>query len=141
MNDLPTATADQQSAYVSRFYIVQASEGLPIAVWFSWLAPSTFPFTGFGTTAAEAENNQAYQQTHNWLLGATMGGACAADANAVWTCPLTLASGRAALIVWSDSATSYSSGAKYSSYQSLTGITSPIGGGVVPIGILPILLQ
>jgi hypothetical protein len=104
-------------------------------------APGTYAFTGFGATAAEAENNQSYQQTYNWLLGATMGGACAANSNQVWTCPLTLASGRGAVIVWSDSATTYAPGAQYSTYQSLSGVTTAISGGVVPVGTLPVLVQ
>jgi Abnormal spindle-like microcephaly-assoc'd, ASPM-SPD-2-Hydin len=140
-NDLSSASADQQSAYVSRFFILQASENLPIAVWFSWLQDVTgFNFTGFGTTAAEAENNQAYQQTYNWLVGSTMNGPCSEEQDSVWACPLTLASGQTALIVWSDSATSYTPVGGFTSYVNLSGNSFPIS-GPVPIGIQPILLE
>jgi len=140
-NDLSTATASQQAAYVTRFFIIQASENLPIAVWFSWLQDiQGFSFTGFGTTAAEAENNQAYQQVYNWLLGSTMNGPCSENQNSAWTCPLTLASGHAGLIVWSDSASSYTPAATYTSYVNLNGNSFPIN-GAVPISILPLLLE
>jgi hypothetical protein len=140
-NDLSSASADQQAAYVSRFFIIQASESLPIAVWFSWLQNiKGFNFTGFGTTAAEAENNQDYQQTYNWLVGSMMQGPCSQDQGSVWTCSLTLASGHDGLIVWSDSVTSYTPAGPYISYADLNGNSFPISGSV-PIGILPILLE
>ena len=139
--DLPNASADQQAAYVSRFYITQASEGLQTAVWFSWLQGiKGFNFTGFGTTAAEAENNQAYRQTHAWLLGSTIEGPCSEDSASVWTCPLTQSGGTHALIVWSDTAASYSPPGSYSTYQEINGTTHQAG-GTIPIGFLPTLLE
>lgn len=139
--DLPSASADQQAAYVTRFFIIQASEGLPIAVWFSWLQGITgFSFTGFGTTAAETQNNQAYQQAYKWLLGATMNGPCSEGQNSVWTCPLTLSSGHTGLIVWSDSGSSYTPAGSYTSYLDLKGNTFSISGSLT-LGILPILLE
>jgi len=137
---LPNASADEQAAYVSRFFIIQASENLPIAVYFSWLDNGTIGLFGFGTKSAETETNRYYQTTYNWLLGAAMHGPCSQDANSVWTCSLTLGNGHAGLIVWSDSATSYTPAGPYTSYVDLSGNTSPIS-GTVPIGILPILLE
>jgi hypothetical protein len=139
-NDLPTATPDQQAAYVSRFYIVQAGEGLRFAVYFSWLNNQGLGLTGFGTTAAEAESNQAYSQTYAWLVGSTFTGPCSENANSIWICPLTLATGHAALILWSDSATSYTPTGAFTSYQTVLGVTSPIA-SPIPIAILPTLLQ
>jgi polysaccharide biosynthesis protein PslG len=138
-NDLPNASADQQAAFVSRVFIVQASEGLPIAVWFSWLESPRFDFMGFGTAAAEAETNQAYQETHTWLLGSTMHGPCSEGADSVWTCSLTLAGGRSGLIVWSDTATSYLPPGDYTSSTDLRGNTTPVSGPVA-IGFMPMLL-
>lgn len=139
--DLPNASADQQAAYVSRFYITQASEGLPVAVWFSWLQGiKGFNFTGFGTTAAEAENNQAYKQTRAWLLDSTMNGPCSKGSDSVWTCQLFVTGGAADLIVWSDTASTYSPPSDYAIYQELNGTTLSIR-GAVPVGILPELLE
>jgi hypothetical protein len=140
-HDVADAPADQQAAYVSRFFIVQASENLSMAVWFSWMQNMTrFNFTGFGTKPAEAQNNQAYRQTYQWLVGSTLKGPCSENSESIWTCRLTLASGHAGLIVWSDSATSYKAAPSYTSYQDLAGAQHPIH-GTVPIGILPILIE
>ncbi|MGA2874594.1 MAG: hypothetical protein ABSE82_03550 [Nitrososphaerales archaeon] len=139
-NDLSNATADQQAAFVSRFFIIQASENLQIAVWFSWFGNvKGFSFTGFGTTAAEAVNNQAYKETYDWLVGSTMNGPCSEGSNSVWMCTLTLSSGEAGLIVWSDSATSYTPSGTYSSYQNINGTIASVS-GAIPIGNLPVLL-
>jgi len=137
-NQLYGASSDEQAAYVSRFFIIQASEDIQIAVWFSWLSGNGL--TGFGTPAAASENDQAYQQTYDWLVGSTMNGPCSEDSASVWTCSLTMSGGDAGLIVWSDSVVSYTPSTQYASYQELNGTTRSVG-GAVPIGILPILLE
>jgi len=65
-----TGTPDQQTAYVARWFTIQASENVSIAVWFSEF-PSQGGLAGFGTAAAEAEINQGYKQTYQWLVGST----------------------------------------------------------------------
>ncbi len=137
-NQLYGASADQQAAYVSRFFIIQASENIQIAVWFSWLSGNGL--TGFGTPSASAENNQDYQQTYDWLVGSTMDGPCTEDSSSIWTCGLTGSTGVSALIVWSDSAVSYSPQSQYLKYHELNGTTRSVN-GAVPIGILPVLLE
>lgn len=131
------ASGDQQAAYFSRFFIIQASENLKVTVLFDWCGCSVL--TGLGTPAAEPEILQDYGQTYKWLVGSTMTQPCS-QSTSVWTCPLTVRGGKGALIVWSDSATNYTPAGSYTSYQQLNGTTSSIS-HTVPIGILPVLLQ
>ena len=69
-----------------------------------------------------------------------MKGPCSENQNSVWTCSLTLSSGHAGLIVWSDSASSYTPAGSYTSYVNLNGTSFPISGAVT-ISILPLLLE
>jgi polysaccharide biosynthesis protein PslG len=138
LNSVPKATADQQASYFSRFFIVQASEDVQVAVLFDWCGCSLW--TGLGPASAEPEILQAYAQTYKWLVGSTMGGPCTEDASSVWACHLTLPTGKQALIIWSDSASSYTPAGRYTSYQKLDDTTLTVS-GAVPISILPELLQ
>jgi hypothetical protein len=137
-------SADQQAAFVSRFFIIQASEDLPVAVYFSWLANKQTGLMGFGTSSAESETNLAYEETRSWILGATFDGPCSL-ASGVWTCSITDAAGNQDLLVWADtnsSATSYAAPGQYDQYQDLKGVTEAITpGSPVPIDEEPVLLE
>ena len=135
-------TTDEQVAYVTRFYIIQAAEGLESAIYFSWLNPGKAGnFTGFGTTAAESVINQAYQQIYTWLVGSTITAPCSLT-NSMWICPLTLNTGQSCQIVWSDSLTSYNPGSSFTSYQCVNGTTYTITpGNAMPITFVPVLLK
>ena len=137
-------SVDQQTAFVSRFFIVQASQGLEVAVYFSWLTNPSTNLMGFGTTPAEASTDQAYTQTHEWLLGASFTGPCSLSGG-VWTCGLTSPQGNQELLVWADtnsSASSYSPGAQFTEYQDLTGALHPLAPGVaIPLNEKPVMLE
>jgi hypothetical protein len=151
-NDDIGANTDDQSAYITRWYIIQASEGIKIACWYGFGTgnnPATDP-TGWGgiinaPTQALTPAASAYQTAYNWINGATMTGACAGDSNNVWTCPLTFSNNNTGLIVWNgnETSTTYTPASQYGQYETLT-TTSPTtipGGGTVSIGELPILLE
>jgi len=137
-------SVDQQVAFVSRFFIVQASQNLTVAVYFSWLTNPSTDLMGFGTTNAETATDQAYTQTHDWLLGSTFAGPCSLS-NGVWTCGLTSPQGYQEMLVWADtnsSASSYSPSGQFTEYQDLTGAVYPISAGSsVPINEKPLLLE
>jgi len=137
-------SVDQQTAFVSRFFIVQASQGLQVAVYFSWLTNPSEDLMGFGTTNAEASTDQAYAQTYQWLLGATFQAPCSLSGG-VWTCGLTSPQGYQELLVFADtnsSASSYSPPSQYTQYQDLTGATHQISQGAsIPIDEKPMLLE
>lgn len=133
-------TAEQQAAYVSRWYIVQASENVSMAVWFTEFAPQD-GLAGFGEPSADTATNQAYAQTYKWLVGSVMDDPCAL-ASGIWTCNLVLSSGTAAQIVFTDSSGSpipYTPAAQFTAYQDLNGTVYPVDGSM-SIGIEPLLL-
>jgi hypothetical protein len=91
---------------------------------------------------------KAWQQTHDWMVGATMTTACASSGS-VWSCGMTQSNGTAALALW-DTSKTCSNGActtsahavptQFGHYQDLMGITHTISGHSVPLGIKPLLL-
>jgi hypothetical protein len=137
-------SADQQTAFVSRFFILQASENVTIAVYFSWLMNSQTGLLGFGTAAAESETDQGYEQTRSWLLGATFNAPCSLS-NGLWTCGITSSSGQKELIAWADtnlSATPYTPPSQYAQYLDLSGVTHQIRpNSSITLDEKPVLLE
>lgn len=140
-------TADQQTATVSRFFIVRASEDLKVAVWFSWF-PSGFSvngqsLSGLGTSTASSEISQAYRQTYDWLVGASFTSPCSLS-NGLWTCSITSPQGHQELILWGDtnsSVASYTPPSQYIQYQDLAGRIRAISpGSSIGVNEKPILL-
>ncbi|HXY56601.1 MAG TPA: hypothetical protein VEH01_03210 [Nitrososphaerales archaeon] len=133
-------TSEQQTAYVSRWYIIQASENVTAAVWFSEFRPQN-GMLGFGTSPALGEINQAYNQTYKWLVGSTMDAPCSLS-GAAWECAVTLSSGTPAQIVFADvgnTTVPSSFLSNYAEYQCLNGSEFPLN-GPLNVGIEPILL-
>jgi len=145
--DLPNL--DDQIAYISRWYIIQASEGVSNASWYAWGGSPTDP-TAWGTifdafTNQPTEAATAYQTTRDWLNGTTMNGACSADSSNIWSCALTFTNGNSGLVVWNGNETdsSYTPGSKYIQYEDIEG-GSPVSipsGGTITIHERPILLE
>ena len=137
-------SADQQTAFVSRFFILQASENITTAVYFSWLMNSQTGLLGFGTASAESEINQGYEQTRSWLLGSTFNTPCSLSSG-LWTCGIASSSGLGEIIVWADtnsSATAYTPSAQFTQYVDLGGATHQISpGSSIPVNEKPILLE
>jgi hypothetical protein len=145
--DLPNI--NDQIAYISRWYVIQASEGVKLAVWYFWGGtpddPNQWGSIYNADTGQPTQAAAAYQATYNWINGATMNGACSADSNNVWTCPLTFSNSQTGLVVWNGSETSgsYTPASQFVQYETLssTAPTSIPGGGAVTIGEAPILLE
>jgi hypothetical protein len=138
---------NQQEAYIARWYIIQASEGLASAIWYAWGGSNDGP-TAYGSLVNTATNTpngaaSAYTVAHGWIDGATFSAACSSDSANVWTCSLTLSNGKPALVVWNGNETSsnFAAPSQYTQYQDLTGGTFSITAGSVPIGSKPILLE
>ena len=147
-HELPD-TADQ-AAYVSRWYIIQASEGVRIATWYGWGVGQPSDPAAWGSYAGVSQVLTAYQATYNWLNGSTLKSACAFDSSNIWTCPITFSNGKTGLVVWDGNShsadgitTSYAPASQYIQYEDLSG--SPpaaiASGGTVTIGEAPILLE
>jgi FlaG/FlaF family flagellin (archaellin) len=140
---------NDQVAYISRWYIIQASEGVVTACWFGWGGDPSDP-TAWGSifdanTNQSTEAAAAYETTYHWLEGATMNGPCSADSDNIWTCALTFSNKHTGLIVWNGDETNstYTPASKYVQYETLTSSSpaSVAAGGSVTIGEAPILLE
>lgn len=131
--------SDMAASFMPRFYLINWSLGLNGMAWY------------YAATSAEPDSAvTAYQQTYNWLVDATLVTPCAASGT-VWSCTISN-SGTQYLIMW-DTAQSCANGScttknqtvasQWTQYRDMTTASSPItiSGGVVPVGIKPILLN
>jgi len=129
---------DDQIAFITRWYILNAVTGVQRAYWYQWDNENwgtLWTSTGGATAAATA-----YAELHQWLTGSTLQ-PCQVAA-AVWSCNLTDSSGKAAQMVWStDGTRSYTPPAEFDQYTDLAGITSQVTGGTITIGAKPLVLR
>ena len=136
-------SADQQAAFASRFFVLQASEDVSVAVYFTWNTNVQKGFVGLGTAAAKPEIDRAYDAVHGWLLNASMVAPCQLSSG-VWSCGMTSPLGREELAVFADtnsSAATFTPPAQYAEYRLLNGTTRPISPGApIPVDEKPVLL-
>ncbi|MFZ0746624.1 MAG: hypothetical protein WAM85_19610 [Terracidiphilus sp.] len=136
-SDLPDP--EDQSAWLARWFIVQAAAGVDRAVWYLFDATD-----GWGTLWDQSTGlhpaGVAYQQVYNWLIDTTIM-PCTRRKN-IWTCELTRPGGYRARIVWSENGgTAYSVPSQFTTVRDLTGGMNPVNGGAVHIGKAPLLLE
>lgn len=152
---LAITDASMRAAYVARSFLLHWSAGIHKMYWYGWDSPQWgtlyFPPPGVGATPAAA----AYQQTFDWMVGASMPAPCTANGGslyqAVYTCQLTRSGGYNALAVWDTTQTcddgtcttsSFAPDPQYIQYRDLTGaVTSITPGQTIQIGAQPILLE
>jgi len=137
--DLPNA--DDQTAYVARAYLYYWSQGVARSYWYAY-NNDTWGTIFNGTSLNSA--GLAYQQIHDWMVGATMTNPCAA-AGGIWTCGLILADGHLGQAVWLDafqsaSTESYTPGGTLNQIHDLAGGTTTFSGSVT-ISEKPLLLE
>lgn len=141
-----------RAAYASRSLLLHWSIGSQRFYWYAWDSPA------WGTLWSPTGINidgTAYQNTYNWMLGATMPFPCSQNGgttySAIYTCTLTRPGGYQALAVWDTNEPCSVNGgcpthpftapAGYIQYRDVFGHVTPISGGVVPIGAQPVLLE
>jgi hypothetical protein len=137
---------EQQAGFIARFYLLHWSYGFSRYYWYSWDDNGDGPGgVGWGTlfnpkTKIALPGARAYQQVHNWMVGATMSTPCSMLADSTWTCTLTRPGGYRAIAVWNSSTSkSYTPADGYKQYVDLSGINHTVQGPVA-IGYNPILL-
>jgi hypothetical protein len=118
-------------AYIARWYIIQASYGVKLAVWFNYRAgDKQNTFTNATYTA--------YNQTFKLLVGSTI--SPCVSSKFIWSCPIILSNGTQGLIVWDQNATvSYKPASQYLKYQELDGGVGTISGNI-KLTVAPVLL-
>jgi hypothetical protein len=131
---------DMAASFMPRMYLTMWSLGIAGSAFYTWDDLSFEPM----------EVQTAYQQTYRWLVGSVLRSPCAATGT-VWSCSI-LKSGRSYLIMW-DTAQNCSDGtcttanqsvsSQWSYYQDMTTASFPsdISGGVVAVGIKPVVLS
>jgi IPT/TIG domain/Putative Ig domain len=144
---------DFRAAFASRFLLLHWSVGIPQFYWYGWDSPQWG--TLWSPSGGISPAGVAYQQTYNWMLGASMPHPCSQNGgtvySAVYTCDLTRPGGYLGRAVW-DTTQSCSGGACTTStytpapgfirYRDLQGNVFPIAAGqTIKIGAKPILLE
>ncbi len=130
---------DLAASFMPRFYLINWTLNISGMAWYS-----------ASSQAEPVEAETSYQQTYNWLSGASLTTPCAAT-GAVWSCGLSI-SGKPYLVMWDTSQTCANGScttanqpvsSEWTQYQDITTASSAItiSGGVVPVGIKPVLLQ
>jgi len=135
---------DKQAAFVARHYLLHWSSGFTRYYWYNW--DSTNLGTLWDPTNGENKGAMAYRQVYQWMVGATMPRPCSRNTgelyHALYSCELTRPGGYRALAVWNtDGTASFPVPREYRQYRDLAGHTSPLAGGSVTIGPLPLLLE
>ncbi len=131
---------DMAASFMPRFYLNSWSLNISGIAWYDWTSLSSQP----------AAVQTAYQQTYNWLVDASLTTPCA-PTGSVWSCTITK-SGKQYLIMWDASQScangscttaSQAVGSQWTQFQDMTTDNSPISisGGIVPVGIKPVVLQ
>ena len=133
------ADSDMAASFMPRFYLLDWSLGINGTAWY------------YADSQAEpAQAETSYQQTYNWLVNATLVTPCSAIGS-VWSCTISI-SGTQYLIMWDASQScangvctteNQTVGSQWTQYQNMTIAGTPIAisGGVVPVGIQPVLLN
>ena len=136
--EAPTVITDTtaQEAYVSTGLILQAALGVQTEMFYAYdnANSSLYNYATGQLTAAGV----AYQQTEQWLIGATESGYQLNGS--VYTVQLTK-NGQTDLIVWNAAGQSTFSAGPYTQYLDTQGQLHSVVNGVVTIGTVPILLE
>jgi polysaccharide biosynthesis protein PslG len=130
---------NRQAAYVARWYVLLASNGVTRAYWHAW--DDNKWGTMWDPVAGVLPTGIAYEETYNWLVGATLLGPCQIATGGVWTCSLTRPNGYQGLIAWVTTGSHpYTPGKQYMQFRDLAGGTTLVQGQVT-LGEKPILLE
>ena len=130
---------DLAASFMPRFYLINWTLNISGMAWYT-----------ANSQAEPVEAQTSYQQTYNWLAGASLTTPCAATGT-LWSCGITI-SGKPYLILWDTSQTCANGSCstanqavapQWTQYQDMTTASTPntISGGVVPVGIKPVLLD
>ena len=133
------SNTDLAASFMPRFYLINWSLNISGMAWYA-----------ASSQAEPVEAQTSYQQTYNWLSGASLTTPCAATGT-VWSCGLAI-SGKPYLVMWDTSQTCASGScstanqavaSQWTHYQDMTTASTPItiSGSVVPVGIKPVLLN
>jgi hypothetical protein len=128
----------QQAAWVARHRLLEWSNGVERAYWYSW--DNTTYGTLWSSDGGILAAGVSYGEIEQWMTGAVLTSPCA-DAGSVWTCGQQTANGPT-LAVWDTAGSSrFSVPQGFTRYRQLDGGTVFVDGGTVTLSPTPILLE
>jgi polysaccharide biosynthesis protein PslG len=135
---------DQQAAFVSQFYLLHWSYGVPRLYWYAYNQRNTGALwapdsSGNPSPGHLTKAGQAFVKVEEWLVGASLTGPCQQNAS-VMTCNITRG-GHAAQIVWApDGDKNISPQGQFKKLSDLDGNSNAVT-GQVRVGNKPVLLE
>jgi hypothetical protein len=136
-------TAEQESAFLAKYFLLQWSEGVSRFVWYAYDAHPEWGQLWSPVTNQASAASTAYAQIYNWMVGATLLHPCSEDANGTWSCVFRR-NGTKAEVLWNSETTTSVPVShvvpQFAQYHDLLGNTYPITSGTVAVGNAPILL-
>ena len=135
-----------QSAFLSRYILLQQSLGIARGYWYQWDSPFGAGTLWQGPMAGNINlSGYAYNSIVNWTMGATLTRACSQHKYTdVWVCEYARSSpvGYKAVIAWNPKGNyAYFLPGKFPQYCDLKGSVVTVKGNKVQVGIWPILLE
>jgi hypothetical protein len=138
-------------SFISRFLAMNSALGLRQIIWYDY--KSSVGGLGLNTTVSPGVNT-AYNVTETWLANnivqsfSTSAPGTAGTGLYTYTVPIVLANGETEEMIWdnsqtcsSGSCTTTNQATTFSYYNTISSFNIPVSGGVVPVGIIPILLH
>ncbi len=145
-SDSALPDADQQAAFLARWFLVQAAGGVSSAFWYA--QDNSINGTLWDSTHGIHLAGTAYAEVYRWLVGNSI--AACTTRGTLWSCPLASRTGYRAQVLW-DTSESCSGGVcgthaesvsgSFTRWLDLAGNTGPIAHGSVLVGMKPILVQ
>jgi hypothetical protein len=147
---------DLQAAFLAQLLMLHPTAGVSRAFWYQYNNQQNG--TLWTQNPDPHKHNQqgklhkaglAYEQVYNWMVGATINGACTVSGT-LWTCNFSRPGGYIAEAIWDTSESchsgtcqtyNYTVASQYVNYLDLNGGKNPISANQVPVGAKPILLQ
>jgi hypothetical protein len=137
--DFPTG--DDDAAFLSKIYLLQASQGVSRSLWFAYDAGDVNGGELWSPATGLTEAATAYAQTQNWMVGASLTTPCATSTAGVWSCGFSRTNYEAEALWDSGATAAVSVAAQFVQYRDLAGNIYPITNGTVNVGNEPILVE
>lgn len=140
-------TQDQRSAYLAIMYALMWSKSISGFDWYSYDSTSFGPLCNNAVGGCPLlPAGIARQRMYTWLVGSTSPvNPCAKGSDSTWACPLTLANGHPARLLWNTAATksfALDPALGFTQFETLDNTTvSNISGGSVTVSSKPILVE
>ena len=141
-NNAPSITnSADQASFLSKFYLLQYSQGVSRFVWYGWDAKTMWGQL-WSSSGGINPAGVAYRQTYNWMVGATQLQPCSEDTSGDWSCTFYRSGGNVSMALWnSTKSIALKVPTEFIQYRDLLGNVHPIVNNSVTVGNSPILLE